>query len=107
MNTLNRSEEVVEVKKTNKLEGPFALRAELKEEVKALRELKYETKDAQRNGGNYPALQFKLYVNKRNYRHRHIACCELFGRTRDEIEAPRDDNQPCCCTIQEIGRAHV
>jgi len=28
------------------------------------------------------------------FRHQHIAYCELRGRTRDQIEVPREDNKP-------------
>jgi hypothetical protein len=33
-------------------------------------------------------------MDTRDYRHHHIAYCELRGRTRDQIEKPREDNKP-------------
>ena len=35
-------------------------------------------------------------------RHHHIAYCELRGLTRDQIENPAEDNEPCEHTIDSI-----
>ena len=31
---------------------------------------------------------------KKEFRHKHIARCEMMGRTRDQIERPAENNQP-------------
>ena len=73
---------------TTEMEKPIALRIKLKADAKAIRALKIKTKAAQRNEGYavYSNLQSQLYYKRREYRHYHIACCELFGRTREQIE---------------------
>lgn len=57
----------------------------LKLEAKELRELKIEVKDAQRKGCG-GRLQNTLRSDKWAWRHKHIAYCELKGRTLEEIE---------------------
>lgn len=42
----------------------------------------------------------------RDYRHHHIAYCELRGRTRDQIEKPGKYNQPDEKKIQAIKEAY-
>lgn len=38
---------------------------------------------------------YENYANlSREFRHLHIAYCELRGRTRDQIEKPREGNEP-------------
>lgn len=37
-----------------------------------------------------------------NFRHHHIAYCELRGRTREQIELPADDNKPDNKWIDQI-----
>lgn len=36
------------------------------------------------------------------FRHNHIAYCELRGRTRSQIELPRDGNEPSESLIKKI-----
>ena len=36
------------------------------------------------------------------FRHNHIAYCELRGRTRSQIEVPRDGNEPSESLIEKI-----
>lgn len=48
--------------------------------------------------GFVPGLDKKRY----EYRHHHIAYCELRGRNREEIEKPADDNHPSDSYIDEI-----
>jgi hypothetical protein len=44
---------------------------------------------------------------KYEFRHKHIAYCLIRGRTRDEIEHPAKDNQPCESYIKEIQDAYT
>ena len=60
-------------------------------EIKSTR---YKFKETQRNGKTNYTLLRKLHDLRYEYRHHHIAYCELRGRTRDEIENPRDNNYP-------------
>ena len=46
--------------------------------------------------------EYSLQRNSRKYRHMHIAYCELRGRTRDQIEKPREGNEPDEKLIQTI-----
>ncbi len=49
-------------------------------------------------GGYVPGLQSDRY----EYRHHHIAYCQLRGRTREEIEKPAEDNKPSDHYIDKI-----
>ena len=80
----------------------------LKEEGKKLRALKLETKNHQRkHNGDAWKLQMSLAAAKRDYRHHHIAYSELRGKTRDQIECPRDDNYPDEAEIQRIKEQYA
>jgi len=43
----------------------------------------------QKAHGQYGGLMSMLYYKSRDYRHHHIAYCELRGKTRDQIEQPK------------------
>lgn len=79
------------------------LKKELKVEAKNLRALKAEIVKGQKSRdykvGN---LQCQLPMDKQNYRHRHIAYCELIGRSRDEIEKPKKGNEPSEFAIEKV-----
>ena len=92
---------------TDTREKPFILRDWLKIEGQEIRELKEETKNAQRSGKGYASLQSKLHYKRQNFRHHHIACCELFGRSREEIETPRKDNYPNEYAIQSAKERYA
>lgn len=62
-------------------------------------------KEAQRNDYGSSNLMFKLYLKRREFRHHHIAYCELRGRTRDQIEKPREHNEADEYTILNIKNA--
>jgi hypothetical protein len=70
----------------------------LKEEALLIRKLKFSLK--QKNRIKDPTLEkvyneaWKLPSLRFNYRHQHIAYCEVRGRTRDQIEKPRPNNLP-------------
>ena len=81
----------------------------LKTEAITLRELKRSIAEIQRAKGSGAAAreQGSLISKKQNYRHHHIAYCELRGKTREQIERPRQDNQPSEYMIQEIKKEYA
>lgn len=70
------------------------MKQELKEEGKALRVLKDEFKNKQRTDTLTYRDFFKVPKAKHDFRHKHIAYCELRGTPRELIEQPRKDNKP-------------
>jgi len=68
----------------------------IKEQQKALANKIREEKRECGYGG------WDLYKMKREFRHKHIAYCEVRGRTREEIEKPGDNNLADEKYIQEI-----
>jgi hypothetical protein len=94
----------------SKMKNIYKLKIELKAKAKALRETKARLKEEQRNGRGFKAgtMQCGLLSLKRDYRHHHIAYCELRGKTREQIEHHyRDDNHPCETTIQSIKETYA
>lgn len=91
---MNKNEkDTDQIENTEKtVEKPFILRAWLKDEAVGIRKLKEEIKVAR--GTKASTLQSKLHYKRQQYRCHHIACCELFGRTREEIETPNAGNEP-------------
>jgi hypothetical protein len=82
------------------------LKGELKELAK---EIKYwKSKRKLRNRGNNLLSDIHLRLRRRKYefRHRHIAYCELNGRKREEIEQPALDNLPNEDYIESIKAEH-
>ena len=77
------------------------IKSELKSEGKAIREIKNEIKDRMRYG-TAGVLQVKLIDRKHDFRHRHIAYCELRGTPRHLIEQPRENNKPNEDKIRQI-----
>lgn len=69
---------------------------QIKEELKAMgneiKSLKEEINSCFRGNKEAWRLQYALKDSKYNYRHFHIARCELMGRTRDQIEKPSENN---------------
>lgn len=70
-----------------------------KENAQKIREFKLCRKPKNRTGN--PTLQkrfdsglWRLDNLRYEYRHIHIAYCEIRGRERKQIEIPRDDNLP-------------
>jgi hypothetical protein len=75
--------------KTKRLE----LKLWLKSEGSRIKAIRNKHKNNQRlNNDN--GLMCKLFMASRDYRHHHIAYSELRGRTRSEIENPREGNLP-------------
>ena len=59
-----------------------------------IRETKKILKETQRKHGPAWKWQLKVHDMSRDYRYHHIAYSELKGRTREQIENPREDNLP-------------
>jgi hypothetical protein len=80
------------------------LKSFLKETADKIRATRSQLKEAQRKR-DVGAWRFqgRLASLKYEYRHHHIAYCELRGRTRDQIEPRiREHNEPNERYIQEI-----
>jgi len=58
-------------------------------------------KDSQRNYKSDPRNLWNLQKLQREYRHKHIAYSELRGKTRVQIEIPRQGNEPNESLIQQ------
>lgn len=77
-------------------------KSELKGLAKEIRERRAKTKQYQReHGGCHPHRwncknwEDYEYTNKQwEYRHKHIAYCLLRGRTYEQIEKPKEGNEP-------------
>jgi len=67
-----------------------------------IRETRKVLKETQRNYGPAWKLQYRLTSMTKDYRHHHIAYSELRGKTREQIENPREDNLPNEDWIKEI-----
>ncbi len=82
------------------------LKKELKNLAKEIRFWKSKRKIDKR--GHYSLWQIESRIWKRKYefRHRHIAYCQLRGRLRWQIEKPALDNLPNEKYIEEIMAKH-
>lgn len=67
------------------------LAIKIKKDKKELKEAQRSYKDGKGAGSE---LMCGLFLERRNYRHHHIAYSEMRGKTRDQIEKPREDNLP-------------
>lgn len=76
----------------------------LKETALKIREEKNHRKIDKR--GNTPLYEIEQHIQslKYTYRHYHIACSELRGKTREQIENPRKDNPANNTYIEEIKK---
>ena len=81
------------------------LKAYKKKTAEEIRTTRLQYKEAQRTKEPITTI-WKLLAQlnrlKYEYRHHHIAYCELRGRTRDRIERPNDKHQPNESYINEI-----
>jgi len=73
----------------------------LKDAAIKIRKTRKEYKDTQRANESSWQLAYRLNDLKHEYRHRHIAYSEMRGRTRDQIERPREGNEPNETLIQK------
>lgn len=82
------------------------LKSELKKLAKEIRYWKSRRKLDKR--GNMALWQVELEKVRRSYefRHKHIAYCQLRGRLRHQIEQPAPNNLPNEDYIQEIMDKH-
>jgi len=78
------------------------LKKNIKAQAVEIRKARHEYREAQRAGKSSYRKLWDLQKLQKNYRHHHIAYCELRGKTRDEIEQPRDGNHPDECEINRI-----
>jgi len=79
----------------------------LKEFAIEIKELKKDLKETQRqNNGAGGGLMFNLFVKRRDCRHHHIAYSEMRGKTREQIEKPREDNLPNEDLITKIKKEY-
>jgi hypothetical protein len=85
------------------------LKTYLKETAKQIRTTRFQFKEAQRKKSynDQWKLLSELFGLKREYRYHHIAYCELRGRTREQIEQPKDNNLPNELVIQRIKEEYA
>jgi hypothetical protein len=83
------------------------LREVLKKTAREIRGTRYQFKEAQRNRKACGTLRRKLHDLQYEFRHHHIAYCELRGRTRDEIEEPNDNHYPNERYIQQLNEKYA
>ena len=80
------------------------LKLKLKGLAEEIKTKNTKLKEVQRSkgaaSGSY--LMFELYQTRYEFRHYHIAYCELRGRTRDQIEKPREHNEANERLIEKI-----
>ena len=79
----------------------------LKETAAEIRITRHQYKEAQRGKTTEWGLLGKLLKLQREYRHHHIAYCELRGRTREQIERPRDNHMPNESYIDDIKELYA
>jgi len=84
----------------------------LKDTASQIRSAKFQFKQAQKNEGTSASITFGLQHQLRKlqyeYRHHHIAYCELRGRTRSQIEPKiREHNEPNETYIKQIKEKYA
>ncbi len=82
----------------------------IKDTAKQIRTVKFQYKEAQRNGliSVSNGLLFQLLKLQYDYRHHHIAYSELRGRTRLQIEPKvREHNEPNEEYIKQIKEKYA
>jgi len=82
------------------------LKSELKILAKEIRYWKSKRKIDKREGHSLWHIESKIWTRKYEFRHKHIAYCQLRGRLRLEIEKPALDNLPNEKYIEEIMAKH-
>jgi len=91
------------------------LKSELKDLAKKIKELKHkrdnwwnfkhEVADYQQNYVQ-SIFMWKAFEKAREFRHKHIAYCLLRGRLYEQIEQPREGNEPDMIYVQMIMEEH-
>jgi len=74
----------------------------MKETKEYLKNLAIKIKDLKSKRKPYNDGQFEILKLKYEFRHHHIASCELRGRTREQIERPAENNPANQKYIDEI-----
>jgi hypothetical protein len=75
----------------------------LKDTAVQIRKVHAELKEYQRNhGGSMGTFIYALQRLRYEYRHHHIAYCEIRGVERAAIEKPKDNHLPNEAYIQQI-----
>lgn len=78
------------------------LKVLLKSQAEKIKKSRIELKNKQRAGEVCWRLQWDLKDYAFEFRHHHIAYCELRGRTRDQIEKPKEGHEACENTINNL-----
>ena len=78
------------------------MKEQMKAWAKEIRQLKSIRKLKFRGTRDLDEIEYKIKKLKWKFRHHHIAICELRGRTRDQIEKPRENNKPSQWYIDQI-----
>ncbi len=81
------------------------LKLKLKGMAKDIKDTRIQLREAQKNNGASSSIMFALYLKRCTYRNYHIAYCELRGRSRDQIEKPREHNNANEYEIEKIKKA--
>ncbi len=82
------------------------LKKELKKLAKEIRYWKSKRKLDNRGNFSLQNIETSVWTRKYEFRHRHIAYCQLRGRLRIQIEQPALDNLPNENYIEEIMVRH-
>lgn len=83
------------------------LKNELKKLAKEIRYWKSKRKIDKREQYSLWQIESKIWTRKYEFRHRHIAYCQLRGRLRWQIEKPALNNLPNEKYIEEIVAEHA
>lgn len=82
------------------------LKKELKKLAKEIRYWKSKRKLDKREGHSLWQIESRIWKRKYEFRHKHIAYCQLRGRLRWQIEKPALDNLPNENYIEEVMAKH-
>jgi hypothetical protein len=74
----------------------------LKELSVELRKLKNSRKKEYRENNDLPKIELDIQMGKYQFRHHHIALCEIYGTCREKIEKPSQFNLPNELYIKKI-----
>jgi hypothetical protein len=78
------------------------VKEEQKERARKIRELRASRKQDKRNGRQLWQIESDIWHLKWEFRHIHIAYCEMRGRLRHEIERPAENNKASQARIDPI-----
>lgn len=78
------------------------IKEEQKEIARKIRKLKNSRKKDKRHGRELWCIECDIFRLKWTFRHIHIVYCEMRGRTREQIECPRESNKASQYKIDSI-----